>query len=1143
MNIQRRAKVFCPYPTFGGYESLHWTPSILANLKCAFLEAYAVKSLITRCPWLAVALLVACAPGAWSQNANSGEIKGTVTDSTGAVIPQASVSVLNVLTGVITNVTTNDSGIYDLPSVEPGNYKITFAKAGFRDYVRAGLTIAVGPIGVNATLDPGTAAQEIVVTADAPLVQTEDSGQHMDFDAKQVQDAPVVGGVWYNELTNELPGVNGGGQQNASGQGIGVNGTQGYSGSFLIEGSIATEPRDANASDNYPPIDAIGEVNVQTSNFGSQYGNGVATFNVLLKSGTNSFHGSAFEFIENDAFNARNFFNPAPGPVAPIRWNEFGGSIGGPILKDKLFFYFTYQRNPTSSSTVNVTTVPTQGANGTTNMVAGCFPSAVKNPATGLPFANNCITSGFDPVAANIQKYFPAPNLPGYSNNYRMTATTPSLSQWYVGKVDYVPAKNHRLSASYMDFPITLTYNADAFYTLGFDSTHGSNYNEDGQITDVWTINPHMVNEARVGGVREKDSYTPPTLGKGYPSTIGLTPAYGANSPGDIFPTVTIDSGGGIGGIGLNGGVHANLADGTLAESDVLTLIKGKHTIKMGGEFDKSYQNYTGWGDVSSGGFEFSSVATGVPYADFLLGDVYGWYVYENAETGARSKNGAAFAQDDYKITQHLSVNLGLRWQHQGGWGEAHNRWGTFNPSILNTGQYAPANTLGAVSYGGQFGRNTIQDSVNEWAPRIGFAYSPVPRWSLRASYGITDIPWSVDPYTSAYGVGLNPQGSLGYDSSKVAFQLKNGPAPNSVVYPQLSNLSNSQFNYQNVNYYPQHRPVGYYQESLLSVQHEFPGQLLVDTTYVFNKGTHLGFTRDINQVQQSLLPGFAQGNFSSCYNAPSAYPLFCSVGATDFDGYSNYNALQLRAEKRLSYGLSFVVNYSFSKTLDAGTGSGNSAAVDTWQNAFNVADNYGLSTLDTRNTLNGSATYDLPVGKGKMLALRGVADEVLGGWRATGVFQVHSGIPFTVRGSNNGQDLSGSQATQCGCGYSWRPNVTGNPILSHSGFNPNINQWYNYSAFTVASSGSFGNERRNTLIGPNWRDFDLSLGKSFDLYERLKLELRADVNNALNHPNFAQPATLVGPGITSGSGVTAPLQIQSAAGARFMQLGGRFTF
>ena len=275
-------------------------------------------------------------------------------------------------------------------------------------------------------------------------LQTEDSSQHENFDTQAIQNAPIVGGVWYNELTNELPGVNGGGGQDASGQGIGVNGTQGYSGSFLIEGSTAQQPRDVNASDNYPPTDAIAEVNAQTSNFGAQYGNGVATFNVLLKSGTNKWHGSLFEFNQNADYNARNYFNPAPAPIAPLHWNEFGGSVGGPIVKDKLFFYFTYQTNPNVSSGVYTTTVPTNGQNGTTNMDAGCFPGPVKNPATGLPFANNCISSTFDPVAVAIQKYFPAPNLPGYVNNYRSVQSTTTKSTWYEGKMDYAPTQNNR---------------------------------------------------------------------------------------------------------------------------------------------------------------------------------------------------------------------------------------------------------------------------------------------------------------------------------------------------------------------------------------------------------------------------------------------------------------------------------------------------------------------------------------------------------------------------------------------------------------------------------------------------------------------------------------------------------------------------
>jgi hypothetical protein len=251
------------------------------------------------------------------------------------------------------------------------------------------------------------------------------------------------------------------------------------------------------------------------------------------------------------------------------------------------------------------------------------------------------------------------------------------------------------------------------------------------------------------------------------------------------------------------------------------------------------------------------------------------------------------------------------------------------------------------------------------------------------------------------------------------------------------------------------------------------------------------------------------------------------------YDGYSNYNALQLRLQKRTSYGLDFVFNYAWAKTMDSGTGSGNDTGVDLWQNAFNVAQNYGLSKLDVRNTINGSATYELPFGVGKSFALHGITDAFLGGWRMTGVFQIHSGIPYTPTTSDNGQDLSGSAANQCSCGFQWLPNQ----VVSASVPNRSINEWFNPAAFATPAPGTFGTIRRDSLIGPNWRDLDLSLGKSFRLIEGARLEIRADSVNAFNHPNFSQPDAATGTGVAGGGVIT------SANGAREIQLGGRITF
>ena len=1126
----------------------------------------------TRCRlWsaLALTLFMGWVLPLGAQNSNTGEIKGQIIDKSGAVIPNATVTITDVLTGVVARAITNGSGIYDVPSLLPGEYTVGVAATGFKDYLRKGLTLQVETVAINVTLDVGAASEQVTVTGEAPLLQTETSDAHVVFDTQQVLDAPTVGGVWYNELTNELPGVNpgGGGSQDASGQGVGINGTQGYMGNWLIEGSDATQPRDVNASDNYPPIDSISEVQALISNFGAQYGTGAAAFNVILKSGANKWHGSAFEFIQNDAFDALNYF-ATPGTTLPLRWNQFGGSVGGPIKRDKLFFFFTYQRNPAHSSFVETTTVPTAA------MKTGDFsalPNPIYDPSTttcGAPgtwcyrsaFNGNMITTGFDSVALAIQKYFPNPNsVPAGStatsasdpantyNNYKVAVTEPSLSEWYSGKVDYNISQNHKLSGSILEYPIQLINSIDALCPLGFDCTTApGNRNQDAQITETWTIRPTLLNEARFGAVRELDKYIPPTYGQNYPAKLGMEPAYGNNAPGNIFPNITINGGDGAGQIGIGGGVHAVLADGAYVEADILTLVRGRHTIKMGGELDKSYQNYTNWGDVSSGNFQFNgigsaefwpgsnypdttggygTVASGSPYADFLLGQVYGWYVYDYEETGARMWNLAGFFQDDFKLLPNLTLNLGLRYQYQSGWGEEHKRFGSFDPTLTNSA----TNTPGAMIYGGQDGRNSIENGVNEWDPRLGIAWSPAANWAIRASYGVFDAFRSAESYSDgSLGLGLNPQGSNGYSSNfstgvsyyPTPWTLQTGPPAGSVIYPNQSAFSNAKYNGQGVYYYPTNMPVEYYQEAMLSIQRQLPMQTLFDVSYVFTKGTHLNFNRDTDQVPASEL---SQGATAE------PYPQYKYIWGAIFDGYSNYNALQARVEKRMSHGISFLFNYAWSKTMDSGTSNGHYETIDVWQNAFDPAANYGLSQLDVPQSINGYATWELPFGKGRQIGLHGVADEAFGGWRLTGVFQAHSGVPFTpVVGS---ADQSNSQASQCYCGFAWLPNVVGNPKLS----NPTISEWFNTAAFAVPATDTFGNAGRNMLRGPHWRDVDFSLGKTFWLGDRYHLEVRADAFDALNNPNFAQPSASVG---VAGGGV-----ITSANTNRQIQLGGRFTF
>lgn len=1108
---------------------------IRGGLRGARLEALA-------CKWAGrVALLVAlCAilgPGiAKAQNSNTGEIKGTVTDSTGAVIPDVSVSIVNVSTNVVTKATTNGDGIYDVPFVAPGEYTITFSKQSFRDFVRKGIVLQIGTISVDAVLQIGPTTEQVVVTGEAPLLESQTSDQHVDLSTEAIAAAPIVGTDWRSELTQLIPGVNnGGGTGAANGQGVGVNGTQGYNINFLTDGSSATAPRDFNSSNFIPPIDSIDEISVNSGNASAQYGNGLASVNVIAKSGGNKFHGSGFEFLQNTSLNARGFYNKT-GTKAVEHWNDYGGTISGPVLKDKLFFFFTYQRNPSSSPTGGTYTYPTAA------MEAGDF-FGMQN-STGPAFdANGNLLATPDPVAVNLQGYFPGASAPGWvsgcpgpanvsasvaqtcptTNNYIFSGSSPNRATWYNSKVDYNVSSKDRLSFSFNYFPTFVSYvPADPLYPNDATSyAVGNNYNLSGQLTDIYTFSSTVVNEFRVGASRELDKYVPPSLGKNDPETIGLEPAYGTNAPANVFPKITIDQGAGTGciaegaGCGENGNIDAVLGEGVYNVSDVLTMVHGRHTIKVGGEYDRNYQNYTSWGDISSGSFEFNGSNTGIPYADFLAGDVYGWYVYESDPTSAHSWNSAIFGSDDIKVTPHLTLNLGLRYQMQSGWGVAFNAFGNYDPFLPNSadgGIYRGAILFGGQSdtvYGGSISslKNIQNGDYREFAPRIGLAWSPRDKWVIRASYGLFDAPRDAENYTDgALGLGFNPhnEGGGGYVNGSSAFPLSVGPAPGTVVFPTLQTLSPEIDNYSGfVEYYPQSMPTVYVQQWLLSVQHELPWNVLIDTSYVYTRGTNLNFATDINQAPVASLG-------CTGYNCGNPNPIFNSILAQIYDGWSNYNALQFRLQKRMSNGLNFQFNYAWSKSLDTGTGNGHGSGVDIYQNAYNPLVNYGPSDFNSTNTFVGQVAYQLPFGEGRQFALHGVANQIAGGWQVSSLFQWHSGTPFTpVIQSSVATGVDPGLAPSIAAGSQLYPVLTGDPHVS----NPGPGAWFNATAFANPAYGTFGSFGRNSLIGPSFSDVDFSVAKVFPLHwEGVSLEIRADMYDVFNHLSYANPDADVAP-------------------------------
>ncbi len=370
---------------------------------------------------------------------------------------------------------------------------------------------------------------------------------------------------------------------------------------------------------------------------------------------------------------------------------------------------------------------------------------------------------------------------------------------------------------------------------------------------------------------------------------------------------------------------------------------------------------------------------------------------------------------------------------------------------------------------------------------------------------------------------------------------MVNGPPAGTVVFPTLQTLSPEIQNFNTAEYYPRDIPTTYVQQFLLSIQHQFAGGIVLDTSYVNTRGRNLNFSTDINQAPANLLG-------CSGYNCGNPNPIFNAIQAQIYTGYSNYNALQLRAQKRMSHGVSFQLNYAWSKSLDTGTGNGHGSGIDIYQNAYSPAANYGLSDFNAANTLIGQIVYELPFGHGRQFVLHGPLNQIAGGWRLSTIFQYHGGVPFTpvIQGSIadaiDGINGGGMGPSIDHGGATLYPNQVGDPRVS----NPTIHQWFNPAAFANPAPGTFGNVRRNSLIGPGYTNVDLSLGKEFSLTERAKLEIRADAYNAFNHINYANPDANVGYSggvLADGSAGTINGPAGFNSNMRIIQLGARFSF
>ena len=1130
-----------------------------------------------------------------SQSVNSGDIRGTVTDPSGAVIPNATVSVLNVDTGVSKDFATNQDGLYDTSSIVTGNYKVTFTAPGFQALVRGPITLQVGFTTVNAQLQVGSTNQEVTVTSDVPLLETESPQQSTTLDSKSMAQLPQVTQDWENFMIL-IPGASGavGGSQGSSnpGQEVAINGNLPYS-NILADGASTTLSHSQNA--NPAIFETVSELQVNTSTFSAQYGIGGIIFNQITKGGTAQFHGSAYDYLQNDALTAFPYEFGAPradlGNIPFLRYNNFGGSIGGPILKKRMFFFFDYDQIVSHGNSSGFNDIPT------TSVMGGDFTGMqnIYDPTTqtiaydsaGNPYpvrksfaseyGSNAVPSGlFDPVSANVQQFYPTPTnhiaggnfVPGVigsegeiQHNFYASLPQGAPFRKYFGRLDWDITPNNRLTMSDTQSDTPQRYPSTAF-ACPVGCQTGDVDNNNAQITDVWNINSSTINEARAGFTSQLNYFADLSLNHGYAAQLGWQFAKADDIPAINFtgsyPYAWIDP--------SSNSVYKEF---TYDPSDVVTMIRGKHILHFGGEFLFYQNNSTAWGDVNAGTFYFSGqytqqwavdpstgiagpvAGTGMEYADFLLGYANSWGAGVSREYGARFKTPQVFVQDDWKVRPNLTFSLGLRYQINHGWNEVRNNESSFDPTLVN-----PAtNTPGAYWFGTTHanGRTALQaDAYKTFQPRVGFSWQPHPNTTFRGGFGVYSYTWSLDTYggnNTSYGMGAAISASGGAaDQTNGITPITQLGGPGTIFgtatpLPYVEAPTDpTAYNGRNDGGYIQyHAPVPRILQWTFAMQRAFGSDYAGEIAYVASHGSGLNFQTDVNAVPSNAL---SSNDSSDCGTGATAncarpYPNFQSIQGSTNNAISNYNSLQASITKRMRHGFSFSFNYVWSHMLDDmdSSGWGSRAGPQSYQDAFHPSANYGASNFDVRNAFKGYAVYELPIGRGKaLLNNNALADAVVGGWQISGDVVLSTGNPFNVQGNQNTYQQAGAAYPNAVQGVSWRP--------SHQ----TIDNWFNPAAFSQPADGTFGNVRRNSLYGPGLDVVNLSGSKTFSIpWENMKLQIRCDAQNAFNHPSFGVPGDITlggsaGPGqpyTTPDGGQIRTVTVQG----RNVQLGARFSF
>lgn len=1068
-----------------------------------------------RCCRLVVVLgLTMISSIALAQVNSTGTISGRVIDSAGNVIAGADINIVEQQTNVENKFTTNDSGFYSAGFLKPGIYSIKVSANGFQSAVTSGLTLQVGQVlNQDFSLKVGQVSETVNVTTGAPLLNTESGELGNVISHEPVVQLPLNGRN-FSQLALLVPGVNsgsvggvratgGGNETQRAGTSITANGARGSFNLYMING-IQNVDQSVGTAKVFPNLEDIQEFKVQIGNSDAQFAAGGAVVNVVTRSGSNAFHGSVFEFFRNSALDARGYFDAAK---PPFQQNQFGAALGGPIRKDKLFFFADYQGLITHTAPTGIASVPTAAMRaGNFQGFATIYDPATYNPATKTrtPFANNQINpSRFDPVAVNLLQILPLPNLPGNANNFRFNNLMVNKQRQYDVRVDYVISAKDSMFAQFTNgtadvtFPNTPVKINGVFNPLAFASGTGVGANRinhapsmQATLQETHMFSSMLVNELALGYTRFDLRVNP--LDRGY-NTAQMLGLQGANTASNADGT-------GMSSLSISGfsGYSASfqpeiVPQNTIQISDSVMLSYGAHTFRFG--FSGVHNNF-GFNQLSapSGALSFTGAYTnngsssgGSGFADFMLG-------LPVSSTKSILPSGmpyisytdfGTYAQDTWRITPRLTAVFGLRYDLFTAPIDRKDRQSDFVPDG-GTISTVPGGTGKVVlANRGGYSRGIIQTRKLNLTPRVSLAYKLGDKTVIRSAYGAY--------FFNEQGTGSSARLFLNYPFAQTFSTTCSSTAPclrTSTGIP----LAPSSSNVPVVVYFPLQNPTPYVNQWNLTLEHQVTNSLVVRGSYVGSKGTHLGIA--LNENVPIPGPGSVQAN--------SPYPAYSTIQSWENRGVSSYNALQLSAEQRAWHGLQYLAAYTWSRSLDEGSG-GNSSSSESRiniQNPRNLSADYGLSDFDHRHRFTFSPVYQLPFGRGRQYggSVNALIDGLIGGWDLTGIVTLQSGAPFSVSMSSNASLNTGTFL---------RPNriCNGNKPSGQR----TLTAYYDTSCFVNPPQYTFGNTRRNILIGPSYQTIDAGLHKDFHIHEALGMQFRAEFFNLFNTANFGFPSNSIG--------------------------------